>query len=293
MTEPSGSEEQASMILYEEAAPHIVRITLNRPHRRNAVLMPDMRDELYARIRQAEDDDDVKCIVLTGAGSDFCAGDDVNRVPVEGFGLTKGQKLPQSRRIRGVTREGRNALLFSDKTIIAAVRGVAYGYGFNLALSADLIVASSDAKFARRQSRIGFAGMDVLLPVVLMKLGINRGYEVILTGRTVTATELHSWGVVNSLVPSEDLDDEAMRFARAVAAHSTDGLMLGRQAKKLFWDSIGMAEWQAFVAIAHPLFTNLVWREDELNLLKERARLGSGSAALKYIHSYWNDLGFE
>jgi enoyl-CoA hydratase len=183
--------------------------------------------------------------------------------------------------------------LFSDKTIIAAVRGVAYGLGFNLALSCDFIVASSEAKFARRQSRIGFAGMDVLLPVVLLRLGVNRGYEVILTGKTVSATELHDWGVVNSVVPSADLDDEAMRFAWAIAAHSTDGLMLGRQAKKLFWDSMGLAQWKAFLAVAHPLFTNLVWRDDELNLLKERARLGSGSAALKYIHSHWNDLGFE
>jgi enoyl-CoA hydratase len=286
-------EDPKSMVLSEVVAPHIVQLTLNRPHRRNAILVPEMRDALNAQLRQAEDDDDIKCIILTGAGSDFCSGDDVSRVPVEGFGLRKGEKLPQSKRVRGISSQGRNQLLYCDKTVIAAVRGSAYGLGFNLALSCDLIVASDDAKFARRQSRIGFAGMDMLLPVVLLKLGMNRGYEIIVTGRTVTAQELLDWGVASSVVSTDQLESEALRYAKAVAAHSTDGLMLGRQAKKFFWDSIGMAQWHTFLAVAHPLFTNLVWRDDESNLLKERERLGSGGEALKAIHARWEELGFE
>jgi enoyl-CoA hydratase/carnithine racemase len=147
--------------------------------------------------------------------------------------------------------------------------------------------------FSRRQTRIGFAGFDMMLPVVMLKLGINRGYEVILTGRKVPAGELAEWGVIASLVPRAQLEDEALRYAKAVANHSTDGLMIGRQAKKLFWNMMGLPEWFTFTSIGHPLFTNLVWRDDEVNLLKERARTGNARQALDAVHKRWEDLGFE
>src|SRR4051794_19152894 len=89
------------MVLYEIVEPHIAKITLNRPERRNAIRMPDMWAELDRKICMAEDDDSVKCIVLAGNGPQFCAGEDVTRTPVEVFGLKKGEKLPQSYRMRG------------------------------------------------------------------------------------------------------------------------------------------------------------------------------------------------
>jgi enoyl-CoA hydratase len=284
------------MVLYEVIDPHVARITLNRPHRRNAVLTPDMNRELVRKIHLAEDDDDIKVIVLAGAGEDFCAGEDIARVPVETFGLKQqGKRLPQSPRIHGIQslQDMSWSLLKCDKTVIASVQGGALGLGFNLALCCDLIVAADDATFARRQTRIGFAGFDMLLPVVLLKLGINRGYEVILTGRLVTAADLERWGVVNALVPRAELAEETLRYARAVALHSTDGLMIGRQAKKLFWDMMGISQWNDFVNIGHPLFTNLVWRSDEANLLKERAHSSSSSEALRRVYQRWEDLGFE
>ena len=284
------------LILYEIVEPHIAKITLNRPERRNAIRMPDMWTELDRKICMAEDDDDVKCIILAGAGPQFCAGEDVSRMPVEVFGLKKGEQLPQSHRIHGISssaqRQSRD-FLYSDKTIICAVQGSAYGLGFLIALSCDIIVAADTAKFARRQTRIGFAGFDMILPIVLLKLGINRGYEVLITGRSVPATDLKEWGVVASCVPEDQLVDEAMRYAKAVANHSTDGLMLGRMAKKMFWDNVGIPQWREFSSVAHPLFTNLVWRDDEVNMLKERTRTGSARAALDAVHKRWSDLGFE
>jgi enoyl-CoA hydratase len=283
------------MVLYEVVEPHIARITLNRPHRRNAILTPDMNEELADKLARAEDDDDVKVVVLAGAGEDFCAGEDIRRVPVETFGLRQqGKRLPQSPRIHGIAKVQQISisLMESDKTIVCAVQGGALGLGFNLALCCDLIVAADDATFARRQTRIGFAGFDMLLPVVLLKLGINFGYEVVLTGRLVTAAELHERGVVCSVVERSRLEDEALRYARAVAAHSTDGLMIGRQAKKLVWRMLGMPEWWTFVNVAHPLFTNLVWRPDEANMLKERAQTGSAAEALRRVYSRWEELGF-
>src|SRR3954447_25408629 len=84
------------MVLYDVVEPHIARITFNRPHRRNAILTPDMNIEFAKKLQRAEDDDDIKVIILAGAGEHFCSGEDVTRVPVESFGLKKGQRLPQS-----------------------------------------------------------------------------------------------------------------------------------------------------------------------------------------------------
>jgi len=219
----------------------------------------------------------------------------VRRMPVESYGLRKGQKLPQSVRMRGAAKsveETRRAILYGSKTTIAAVQGAALGMGFRLALTCDLLVAADNAFFGRRQSRIGFAGFDTLLPVTLLKLGINRGYEALITGRTIHAQELKEWGVASSVVPQDQLPDEALRYARAVAAHSTDGLMLGRQAMQMFWDLVGLSTWGSFYKVAHPLFTNLVWREDEANWLKMRNEHGAREG-LAQLHKIWEDLGFE
>src|SRR5947207_8333266 len=87
------------LVLYEIVEPHIAKITLNRPERRNAILSPDMNNQLYEKFQLAQDDDAVKVIILAGAGPHFCAGEDVRRVPVEPFGLKKDQRSPQSYRI--------------------------------------------------------------------------------------------------------------------------------------------------------------------------------------------------
>jgi enoyl-CoA hydratase/carnithine racemase len=290
----SQPESAESMVLYEIVEPHIAKVTLNRPHRRNAMLTPQMNEELEARLREAEDDDSIKVIILAGSGTHFCSGEDVTRTPVESFGLKRGEKLPQSPRIHGIARHSAMLRLRNwDKTIIASVQGGAYGFGFSLVINCDLIIAAEGAKFSRPQSRIGFAGFDMMLPVFLLKLGINRGYEVLITGRRVSAEDLYDWGVVNSVVPESDLAAETLRYARAVAAHSTDGLMIGRQAKKVFWEMVGMSQWDAFVNVAHPLFTNLVWRSDESNLLKERANASSPKEALLQVYRRWQELGFD
>jgi enoyl-CoA hydratase/carnithine racemase len=166
------------------------------------------------------------------------------------------------------------------------------GLGFSYALACDMMVCADDAKFARRQARIGFAAFDGQMPIALLKLGMNRGMEVLLTGRTLTAQELKDWGVANSVVPPEQLEAEAMRYARAVAALSTDGLMLGKRALHQFLHGVGMASYQNFASVGHPLFTNLVWREDEYNFLKERNADGNKEAWAR-LNKPFSDNGFD
>lgn len=288
-------EDLSNSVLYEVVEDHICKITLNRPERRNAIAVPDMSELLATYLERAQDDDRVKVVILAANGPDFCAGEDTRKVPVESFGLKKGSRLPQSVRMRQMRKTYetmQRGLIWGDKVVIGACQGNVMGLGFSYALACDMLVASDTAVFARRQSRIGFASFDGQLPMALLKLGLNRGMEVLLTGRVVTPQELKDWGVANSVVPADQLEAEAMRYARAVAALSTDGLMLGKRALHQFLHGVGMAGYQNFASVGHPLFTNLVWREDEFNFMKERNELGN-KEAWKKLNKKFDDQGFE
>jgi enoyl-CoA hydratase len=114
---------------------------------------------------------------------------------------------------------------------------------------------------------------------------------MVLTGRMVSAAEFKDWGVVDSVVPDDQLMDEAMRYARAVAWHSTDNLMLGRRGMQLFWQLMGVPQYRTFASIGHPLFTNVVWREDEFNFLKERNIRGMKNSLIE-MGRQWGEMGF-
>lgn len=288
-------EDLSNSVLYEVVEDHICRITLNRPERRNAIAVPDMSEKLAECLERAQDDDRVKVVVLAANGQDFCAGEDTRKTPVESFGLKKGSRLPQSIRMRQMkkTYEAiQRGLIWSDKVVIGACQGNVMGLGFSYALACDLLITAEDARFARRQARIGFAAFDGQMPLALIKLGLNRGMEVLLTGRTVTPQELKDWGVANSVVPAEQLEAEAMRYARAISALSTDGLMLGKRALHQYLHGVGMAGYQNFASVAHPLFTNLVWREDEFNFLRERNTMGNKDA-WKKLNDIFKEQGFD
>ena len=294
MAEREEFEVDENWVLYEVVERHIARITINRPERRNALLSPDMHELFEERLRRAERDDDVKVVLLVGAGPDFCAGDDVRRLPVERAGLKKGSKLPQTARHRerasaapspdelaGIPEDGDRRLSGCDGR-----RGPQPGVG-------------GRSRHRRRrgdvrppQARIGFAGFSTAMPLALLKLGVNRGYEAMITGRRISAEEMQQWGVVSSIVPEADLEAEAMRYARAIAHHSADGLMIGKQALITFWHAVGMAQFGDWVEMAHPVFTNLVWREDEYNFFKERGERG-GKEALAELNRRYAEWGFE
>ena len=279
---------------YRVVEPHIAEITINRPERRNAILSPDMHALFKDRLDRAEEDDDVKVVVLLANGKDFCSGDDVRRLPVEQAGLTKGKRLPQTARLGNARRLHRHLTNWLEfpKTVIAACQGATLGAGMNLALAADILVVSEDMYLGRPQARIGFAGFSTAMPLALLKLGPNRGYEAMITGRKVAATELRDWGVAATVVPAEALRDEAMRYAHAIAHHSADGLMVGKHALIAFWHAVGMAQFGDWVPMGHTVFSNLMWRDDEFNFMKERGERG-GREALAELERRYSEWGFE
>ncbi|OBG58183.1 enoyl-CoA hydratase/isomerase family protein [Mycobacterium sp. E3339] len=287
-------EVDEDWVRYEVVEPHIAQITINRPDRRNAILSPGMHQLFKDRLDRAEDDDQVKVVLLLAEGKDFCSGDDVRRLPVEEAGLRKGERLPQTARLANARRLHRHLTNWLEfpKTVIAGCQGATLGAGMNLALAADILLVSDDMYLARPQARIGFAGFSTAMPLALLKLGPNRGYEAMITGRKVTATELRDWGVAASVTPAERLRDEALRYARAIAHHSADGLMVGKHALIAFWHAVGMAQFGDWVPMGHTVFSNLVWRDDEFNFMKERSTRG-GREAMAELERRYAEWGFE
>lgn len=287
-------EVDEDWVRYDVVEPHIAQITINRPDRRNAILSPDMHGLFKRHLDRAEADDEVKVVILAAEGKDFSSGDDVRRLPVEQAGLKKGGRLPQTARMGNARRLHRHLTNWLEfpKTVIAACQGATLGAGMNLALAADILVVADDMYLARPQARIGFAGFSTAMPLILLKLGPNRGYEAMITGRKVRAAELRDWGVAASVVPPDGLRDEALRYARAIAHHSADGLMVGKHGLITFWNAVGMAQFGDWVPMAHSVFSNLSWREDEFNFMKERGIRG-GREALAELERRYSEWGFD
>ncbi len=187
----------------------IARITLNRPEVLNA-LNAQMLRELPEAIEQASKDDDVRVVIIAGAGRSFCAGGDHRHIealrgPSEGIAdFTFTEKV-----ILGLQRMG--------KPTIAMVNGPAVGGGFDIALACDMRIGSENARFMVAFTRIGLVpgtGSGWLLPRIV---GLSKACRIIFTGDLVEAEEAHQMGLLDWLVPSDRLEEEAMALASRLA----------------------------------------------------------------------------
>lgn len=190
----------------------VVTVTMNRPERKNAangVMLDELRDTFEAVERNLED----RVLVLTGAGGAFCSGADLGD-PHGPAGNTAVPGLVRMRRLGDVAL----ALHRLTKPAIAKVDGVAVGAGFSLALGCDLVVASDRARLSMIFSRRGLSvdnGASWLLPRLI---GMARAKEVALFGDMLDAEAARSLGLVNRVLPVEELDDFVAGWARTLAA---------------------------------------------------------------------------
>lgn len=201
---------------------NIALVTLNRPDKLNA-----MTDPMYARVKELfsefQNDDNVRAVVLSGAGRAFCSGSDVTTMVNAG---------PVAARYRMQTRHAMiNAMVQLEKPVIAAVRGVAAGIGFSMAMACDLIVASDNAKFSQIFKKIGLVPDGGAVYFLTQRLGIARAKELVYTARMLPAQEAREWGLVNRVVPDLELESNALAWAREMAESATFALAL---AKKMF-----------------------------------------------------------
>ncbi|HEU5027955.1 MAG TPA: enoyl-CoA hydratase-related protein [Spirillospora sp.] len=181
-------------------------ITLDRPDRRNAVDGP-MARALAEAVRAAERDDGVRAIVLTGAGGAFCAGNDLKAMAAGDFPMPTVDGPPPM----AVTRTP------PAKPVIAAVEGYCFGGGFELALWADLRVASTTAEFGTLNLAQGLPCLDAATVRLPRLVGQGRALDILLTARRVPAEEALACGLIDRLTDPGQALERALELAGAVA----------------------------------------------------------------------------
>jgi 2-(1,2-epoxy-1,2-dihydrophenyl)acetyl-CoA isomerase len=188
---------------------------MNRPERMNAYDL-EMGDRLLSAVAAVAHDPAVRCVVFTGSGSVFSAGGDVR--------LMGGMKEEAPRLFLDLTVR-LHAFIASvrrcRKPVVSAVNGVAAGAGFSLALAGDIVVAAESARFALAYQNIGLSPDGGSTFFLARTVGTHRAMELTLTGRTLSAGEAASWGLVQRVFPDASFDSETAALAAGMAAGPT------------------------------------------------------------------------
>jgi len=193
----------------------VATITLNRPANMNA-MSPQMGAELHAAALQIDANQDVRAVVLTGAGKVFCAGGDLGEFAAAGDGArTLIMKMTGDLHL-ALSRLARNAA-----PVIAAVNGTAAGAGFSLLMAADLAIAAESAVMTMAYTNAGLSPDGSSTYYMPRKIGDRRARELMLTNRVLSAAEALDWGVVNRVVADDQVLDEAQQLAAKLAQGPT------------------------------------------------------------------------
>jgi len=203
----------------------VATVTLNRPERKNpltfesyAELRDTFRALAYAPATGAVPADEVKAVVLRGAGGNFCSGGDVHEIIAP---LTR-MAMPELLRFTRMTGDLVKAVRACPQVVIAAVEGVCVGAGAILAMASDLRIGTADAKVAFLFTRVGLAGCDMGACAILPRIvGHGRAAELLYTGRVMPGDEAYIWGFFNHLAEADQLYDRAAGVARELAAGPT------------------------------------------------------------------------
>jgi len=211
------------MNVLQEQIGGVLKLNLNRPDKFNSFNRA-MALELQQQLDKAASDDSVRCVMLTGEGKAFCAGQDLAEATD-----------PQGPGIKNIVGEHYNPIILKirnlEKPVVCAVNGVAAGAGANIALACDVVVAAQSASFIQAFSKIGLipdSGGTFFLPRIV---GFQKALALALLGDKVTATEALQMGMIYKMISDENLQNEAMLVAETLANMPTKGLGL---TKKLY-----------------------------------------------------------
>ncbi len=213
-------------ILSVEKTGGIATLTLNRPQAMNA-LNRELRQALAESFRSLANDKTTRVIIITGAGRAFCAGMD----------LKEASEGPADEAAFSGEADVIGAMAAFEGPIIGAINGHAITAGFELALACDILIASTEAKFADTHVRVGMLpgwGLSQRLPRLI---GVNRAKEVSFTGNFIGAGQAERWGLVNSVVPPDQLLPACQKLASDIA--SSDPSVIARY-KRLINEGYGM-----------------------------------------------------
>lgn len=261
-----------------DTADAIATITLNRPERLNTIV-PPMPEELEAAVHEASADTEIKVIVLRGAGRAFCAGFDFGGGfhhwdeqmttdgawdPGKDFTMATSPSLGVVPRFMSLWR--------SPKPVIAQVHGWCVGGGSDLALCADLVIASEDARIGTSYSRMWGC---YLTGMWLYRLGLTRAKEYALTGRPLSGSEAVEAGLINAAVPFERLEQEVRKRAEQLASIPISQLTAMKLIVNQAYENMGLASTQLLGPVLDGLMRNT---PDAHRFIELAEREGVGAA---------------
>lgn len=249
------------MSVERETKDNVLVIRINRPEQRNA-LDPETIMGLGEAFTDAQDDDSISCIVLTGAGDRaFCAGLDL-----KAFASGNNALDPKRPNLEIFTRR------IYPKPVIAAVNGTAVAGGFELMLHCDIVVAADHAMFGIAEVKRGLvaAGGGTRLP---SRIPIAIALEMGLTGDLIDARRAYELGLVNRVVPQAQVMDEALALAARVAAN---GPLALKVTKQLMREETGIVDWERIRSAVAPVFASEDAREGASAFAEKRAARWKG-----------------
>jgi len=266
----------------DEATPNIVYIALNRPEKTNAISIGpgNMTDEVQDALREAENDEQVKVIIIKGNGKNFCAGFDLSMV-YRVYGGGPGFRPYQEKRLRidedhvvGIRR----ALFYCKKILITQIHGWCIEAGMYFAEASDIAVAAKNARFAHRGQRLAFGGL-ISMPINVVMGRTKKIIELLLTGRTILAEEAEEIGIITKAVEPEILEEEVYNLAKALCLIPSDAIAIGKMCRKQVFEALGLGSFLP-QAVFHTLATNLRYRpeEEQVMFIRNREERGEREA---------------
>ena len=215
----------------------VARITLNRPERKNPLTFEsyaELRDLFRALLHAS----DIKTVVLTGAGENFCSGGDVHEI----IGPLTRLDMPGLLAFTRMTGDLVKAMRGCPQPIIAGVDGVCAGAGAILAMASDLRLGTARSKTAFLFTRVGLAGCDMGACAMLPRIiGQGRAAELLFTGRSMSGEEAERWGFFNRLCAPDEVLNDAMSLASELASGPTFAHAMTKKMMHLEWD-LGLDE---------------------------------------------------
>ena len=221
--------EPKELILEKEG--HVAVLTLNRPDKMNAISL-NMRVDLPLALQQVQEDDDLRALIITGAGRGFCSGADVAVQAARAAGEQTQESRKTILQLTGALILGFEKI---NKPVLAAVNGIAAGVGLTLALVSDIRIASGQARFSAiwvKRGLIADGGATFLLPLIV---GLEKALELAFTGDILDAREAERIGLVSKVVPPEDLMPRAQELAQKIAANPPISVEL---VKRVMWEKV-------------------------------------------------------
>lgn len=228
--------------LLVEHSGRVVRVTLNRPERRNALSL-DLLGELRAALTEIANDAKTAAVVIEGAGPVFSAGHDLSEMIERESAFYSGLFDRCVEVMMGVQA--------MPQPVIAKVHGVATAAGCQLVAACDLAVAAADTRFATPGVRIGLFCSTPMVPIS-RAIGRKRALEMLLTGEPIDATTALEWGLVNRVVPGPQLESAVQTLVAQITRYSRDVIAIGKEA---FYSQVDAGQAAAY-AITAPIMSD-------------------------------------